>query len=211
MFENLFYIQRILFVLFILVILSIYYKKHMITFVIIIIFLGLLFFFRSNVNSKEYDKNVFISPSSSKVIHIKENDTNYDVFSYLSPLDKHFMIAPIDCTIISIEDAKTEKDSERKRITFQDYSNNEFIIDLIVSKPFHGIGVFGGWLPKLFYDERIVVTKKVGEKLKRGEQFGLIRFGSNIQYYIPKTYSLNMKEQHHYNIGEKIALLNSNK
>jgi len=202
MFSNLKYVYKILFCL--LFFIFIFKNKKLRVFTFILLGL-LLFFFRTNLSIRNYEDNIIISPSSSKVIDIKKENS---IFTYLSPLDKHFMIAPIDCKVIGIEDNKMEKDSERKRIIFSDKNQKIFILELIVAKPFSGVGVFGGWLPKLFYDERVVVTCKKGEHLKRGQQFGLIRFGSNMQYYFPKSYNIIIKEKQHINIGDPIGFFN---
>lgn len=206
MFSNIKYVYRILIFLSILLLLGVVFNSKILLLSSIILLCGLFYFFRSNLELKTYDKNIIISPSSSKVISIEKTKDYNEIFTYLSPLDKHFMIAPTDCKVVNIEDAKTEKDSERKRITCIDNSNNQFMMDLIVAKPFQGIGVFGGWLPKIFYNDRIVVTCKEGELLKRGEQFGLIRFGSNMKYYFPLSYEIKLKEENHYELGDKIAL-----
>ena len=90
-----------------------------------------------------------------------------------------------------------------QRVTFKDNYNNIFHLDQIVSK----LGHFG-WLIKLFYKNRCVVFNKVGDKLKQGERYGLIRFGSNMEYHLPKSYKvLNIKKHSHINLGEVIAEL----
>ena len=35
---------------------------------------------------------------------------------------------------------------------------------------------------------------KKGDKLKQGERYGLIRFGSNMEYFLPKSYKILVKE-----------------
>jgi len=119
----------------------------------------------------------------------------------LSPLDKHFMIAPVDCTVTNIDRKKLiESDAERVRVSFIDQFGNAFSLDQIVSK-----WGYGAWLLSFIYKERCVVLAKVGDKLKQGERYGLIRFGSNMQYNLPHNYQIIVKKNQHINIGQPVA------
>ena len=111
------------------------------------------------------------------------------------------MIAPVDCKVISIKNLLLKGDSERVRVKFKDTYNNYFYLDQIVKKPFQGIGVAGGWLPKILYNNRIVTFIKKGDVLKRGERWGLIRFGSNMLYTLPINYNITK------NIKDKISIV----
>ena len=164
-------------------------------------FLFLLYFFRNNFTFIKKSNNYFLSPSSSKITKIEYKKDVNSIYTYLSVFDKHFMIAPVDCTIINIQ-RKPRKlsDSERLRITFKDTKNNIFSLDQIVSK----LGK-GAWLLKFLYSTRCVVFKNVGDTLKQGERYGLIRFGSNMQYNLPKCYNIIAKENQKYNIGSVLA------
>lgn len=55
------------------------------------------------------------------------------------------------------------------------------------------------------YKQRCVVFAKVGDKLKQGERYGLIRFGTNMQYNLPHNYQIIVKKNQHINIGQPIA------
>lgn len=167
----------------------------------------LLYFFRNNCKITE-KKAPFISPSSSKVISIKEKGNMYEILTYLSPLDRHFMVAPVECKVINIERILLKGDAERTRVTFKDKRHNIFSLDQIVKKPMKGIGVFGGWVPKLFYKNRVITTCKKGDTLKQGERWGLIRFGSNMLYRFPKHFLANFKHfktGKSYNVGDIIV------
>lgn len=203
LFYNYFYIKELLIILFALLMFSIIKSKRFLKYVLIVFILIIVFFFRNNLGlASNLSNNSFISPSSSKIITINKVGNNYEILTYLSPLDRHFMVAPVDCKVTDIKKLKLQGDAERTRVTFLDKNNNIFSLDQIVKKPMQGIGVFGGWVPKLLYKNRVVTNCKVGDTLKKGERWGLIRFGSNMFYKIPETYDLKISEKQYFSIGE---------
>ena len=168
--------------------------------------LNLIFFYRNNLKIK-LGKNYFISPSSSRVLKIFQEKEFNIITNHISLFDRHFMIAPVDCDIVNIINLQIDdNDAERKRVIFRDKYYNLFSIDQIVNKFYSHLWIYG-FLPSFIYKERCVVHKKIGDKLKQGERYGLIRFGSMIQYNIPKCYNLNIKKKH-YNLGDIIGEIN---
>jgi len=168
----------------------------------------LFFFFYITLNNYMISNNnsYFISPSSSKVVSIK-NDSNelmgtYNrINTYLSPLDEHFMIAPCDCYVEDVIHKRVHKsDSERLRHIFRDSDNELFYLDQIVSKPLHW-----GWIPSLIYQRCVSFVKK-GQLLRKGEHYGLIRFGSNMEYGLPKSYKILASPKDKFRVGMPFAV-----
>ena len=90
---NLIYASRILIALTVLLI--IFYKNKIFRY-IIYIFLGIIIYlFRNGLDDIDQDKNKIISPSSSTVESIKELEEKMHYFTYVSLLDKYFVIAPL--------------------------------------------------------------------------------------------------------------------
>ena len=164
-----------------------------------------LFFFRNNLKIDRMNKGDIISPSSSEVIGIKSVGGKNKISTYLSPLDRHFMVAPVDCRVKKIEKKLEKGDAERVTVYFEDMNGKSFSLSQIVKKLFHGPGLLGSWVLKLMYDNRIVCFCKEGDKLKKGERWGLIRFGSAMEYTIPKSYKINMKVGEKYSLGNIIG------
>ena len=202
-FYNLSYVYELVIIALGLIIFSSILNKKIMLLLSVIFLLFLFFFFRNYLPDIPLQPNTFLSPSSSKVTKIEEGENQNIVYTYLSPLDKHFMIAPVDCTIINIERRnRIVSDAERVRVTFKDEHGNIFSLDQIVSK----FG-YGAWLLGFIYPERCVVYGKVGQKLKQGERYGLIRFGSNMQYNLPPTFKVIINEGEHIQIGQPVALI----
>jgi len=194
------YSLEIIIVSIICLLISIYYKnKYLIA--ISVIFLFFIFYFFRNLTVYKYNendninKNGIVSPSSSKIVLIKDKKNNTFIKTYLSPLDKHILVSPINGKVIDIKSNPTKDDVERVRITLRDNYGNIMHFDQIVS-------VFGkwGWITRMFIDKRVIVSAKIGDTLKQGERYGIIRFGSNMEYFIPKEYKIKTK------IGEKCEL-----
>lgn len=202
-FYNLSYVYELVIIALGLIIFSSILNKKIMLLLSVIFLLFLFFFFRNYLPNIPLQPNTFLSPSSSKVTKIEEGENQNVVYTYLSPLDKHFMIAPVDCTIINIERGnRIVSDAERVRVTFKDEHGNIFSLDQIVSK----FG-YGAWLLGFIYPERCIVYGKVGQKLKQGERYGLIRFGSNMQYNLPPTFKVIINEGEHIQIGQPVALI----
>ena len=200
---NLIYAARLLIALLVLII--IFYKKKYVRYLLFVLIGIVIFFFRNNLDDIDKDRRSIVSPSSSKVEKIKELQDKVYYLTYLSQLDRHFMIAPVDCRIIEISKALKKGDAERVKVVCVDNYGKEFELHLIVKKPMAGIGVFGGWVPKLFYKNRIVMHSKVGDEISKGERLGLIRFGSNMEYIFPKSYYMSLELGDHYNVGDIIG------
>jgi len=178
----------------------------------------LIFFFRHKNVNLQNKQNYFISPSNSKIIKIKTYKNFNIINTYLSLLNHHFMIAPCDCIVIDIikNPDKNYKHnipiinniinknkifiSERLIVIFKDTNNHYFVLEQIVNK-----FAREAWLPSLLYSNRCVVFVKKGCKLKQGEKYGLIRFGSNMKYIIPKYYKLLINEGDMIEIGQEIC------
>ena len=198
-FYNLSYVYELVIVSIIFIIFSILSKNKILIILAFMCLLFLFFFFRNFLSNIHLNNSLFLSPSSSKVTNIDYQQNI--IYTYLSPLDKHFMIAPVDCTVTDIDRKKLiESDAERVRVSFIDKLGNAFSLDQIVSK-----WGYGAWLLSFIYKERCVVFANVGDKLKQGERYGLIRFGSNMQYNLPHNYQIIVKKNQHINIGQPIA------
>ena len=167
-----------------------------------VLFIG--FFFRNNFTRKSFP-GYFISPSSSKITKIKEHGSQKTIFTYLSPLDRHFMVSPIDGVVTKIERKKTRNtDAERLTISLKNSDGDTFKLSQIVSK----LGQ-GPWLLNLLYPTRCLVFCQVGDYLSQGERYGLIRFGSSMEYVVPSHIKINKSPGTHCELGRPIGTIHN--
>lgn len=189
------YVKELFIIAFIVIGLSYKYRYKKVVYAAVGFVIVLLIFFRNNLGTIERNPHLFLSPSSSKIVKIQITDLYKVVSTYLSPLDNHFMIAPCECIVVDkVYKPQRKYDSECMRHIFKPLHGEEFYLDQIVSKPLHW-----GWIPSLIYD-RCVSFVKIGDRLKQGERFGLIRFGSNMEYGLPLSHELNHK------VGDKVQM-----
>jgi len=201
--HNLTYVSELTIIFLTLIISGYYFQRKYLLVIGIGMMVFVLFFFRNNYwTADNINSRQFISPSSSKIVKIAKYNNHNSIYTYLSPLDRHFMIAPVDCEIIKIQHRPVaETDAERLRVTFRDNNNKVFSLDQIVSKLGHV-----GWMLRFIYPNRCVIFNKVGDKLKQGQRYGLIRFGSNMQYNLPKSYKILVKPGEKPGLGIPIAI-----
>jgi len=185
---NYYYASRLFFCIFIISMITREYK-------ILLFWVPLLFFFRSK--NIQLNSGSFISPSDGKITNIYHKNKNTIMNIYLSPFDHHYMIAPVDCEVISQKYIINNNESENLSITFRSIDKNyEFELQQIVMN----LGDIG-YLPNILYKNRCISFVKPGDILKQGEKYGLIRFGSCMKYIVPK----NVFNKNN-NIGDKLSL-----
>lgn len=157
------------------------------------------FFFRNPKPNTPEDKDAFISPGEGKIVKIEEVDENRflnqkmrRISIFLSPLNVHTNRIPMTGEITQVHyhkgryfaayDDKASLENEQNAIIMKNEFGDEFIFIQIA-----------GWLAR-----RIVSYAKIKESWKKGTLFGLIRFGSRIDIYLPLNYEINVK------IGDKV-------
>ena len=200
LFYNYIYYAReiILFFILILILLRRFKKKNLI-FIVYIIFGFIMIFFRNpKIEIKENSNNI-LTPVSGKIENIKELRNFYKIHIYMSPLDPHILTAPISGKIKLIKDIKRDKDEERILVIINRGKDTEVKIEQAVRK----LGITG-WMSKFLISKRILINLDEGQKIYQGERYGIIRFGSEIQLYVPKNFNLLIKEGDKCKIGKTI-------
>lgn len=161
----------------------------------------MVFFFRDPHRSPPTEPGVVLAPADGRVTTIrKADDENHEslISIFLSPLDVHINRAPIagDIMDISYKSGKflmaTREDSrllnEQNTLTIQG----------------NGLTVrctqIAGILAR-----RIVCWKKKGDRVKSGERFGMIKFGSRTDLLLPPYVDVVVSEGMHVRGGETIV------
>ena len=161
----------------------------------------MVFFFRDPHRSPPTEPGVVLAPADGRVTTVrKADDENHEslISIFLSPLDVHINRAPIagDIMDISYKSGKflmaTREDSrllnEQNTLTIQG----------------NGLTVrctqIAGILAR-----RIVCWKKKGDRVKSGERFGMIKFGSRTDLLLPPGVDVVVSEGMHVRGGETIV------
>ncbi len=185
---------------FLLISLSFFVQNNPLKIVIILIAAAILFltlnFFRDPERKTPSAINIVVAPADGKIIVIKQNIFNHfvgencnQVSIFMSPLNVHVNRIPIDGKVEHL------KYYEGKFVAaFDDKAseNNERMETGIVNS--EGKILFtqvAGFLAR-----RIVNELKIGDEVKTGERFGMIKFGSRVDIFVPSKYipAVNLNE-----------------
>jgi phosphatidylserine decarboxylase len=171
----------------------------------ILLSLFIAYFFRNPRREIPNLHNVILSPADGRVIHVGECEEDrflkekaLKISIFMSLFDVHINRAPVSGTILAISYlpgrflvANVEKASllnEQNAVILE--SEDRFKILLIQ--------IAG------FVARRIVCYAKVGDRLRKGEIFGLIRFGSRVDLYLPPEVKPIVRVGQHVKGGESI-------
>jgi len=174
-------------------------------------FLGILFslfiayFFRNPKRKIPNLQNVILSPADGRIIHVGEchedrflKEKALKVSIFMSLFDVHLNRTPISGKVVERNHlpgrflvASVEKSSllnEQNAMILE--SEDRFKILLIQ--------IAG------FVARRIVCYAKAGDSMRKGEIFGLIRFGSRVDLYLPTVVKPIVRLGQHVKGGESI-------
>lgn len=161
-------------------------------------------FFRDPERNISEREGIFVSPADGKVILIKDvyekdylKDESKEISIFMSLLNVHVNRSPCDGKVSLI------KHSPGKfLIAHKDASSieNENIVMVIEGKDGKiVVRQVAGFLAR-----RIVCRAKVGDELRRGERYGMIKFGSRLDVYLPKDVKIKVKVGDKVKAGETI-------
>ncbi|MCJ7553770.1 MAG: phosphatidylserine decarboxylase family protein [Ignavibacteriaceae bacterium] len=178
-------------------------KYSLITLAILLIIFTLNFFRDPERKAPDRD-DVVVSPAEGKVLFIKEivdnkflNDKAKMISVFMSPLNVHVNRIPIDGTVDFLEYHKGEYIA-----AFEDKASevNERSEIGITSK--HGKVLFTQVAG--FVARRIVYDLSIGDTVKMGERFGMIKFGSRVDVIVPLNWTPKVKQGDKVSAGETI-------
>jgi phosphatidylserine decarboxylase len=163
----------------------------------LLLFLCTVAFFRDPERAVPADENLIVAAADGTVMDIVEVDENEvlkrktrRVGIFLSIFDVHTNRAPIEGRVIYCQyrpglflDARSPDCSEKNESMTWAFENRRATI--VVRQIAGAIA------------RRIVVWAKVGDELKKGERFGMIRFGSRTELYLPLNAEVLVKTGDH--------------
>lgn len=173
--------------------------------IVLVIALALLAFFRDPIRSLPRDLSPadFLSPADGTVSAVLEVDHHQAILDngpakivriFLSVLNVHINRSPFDGEVVSIKhspgkylNAQTEESAV--------VNESNLIVVRLASGETIGVRQVSGMIART-----IVCPLKPGDKLKRGQKFGMIMFGSTTELILPRPQDVTV----HINKGDKV-------
>jgi phosphatidylserine decarboxylase len=177
----------------------------LLTFLGIFIILFITFFFRNPKRKIPSLENIILSPADGRIIHVGECEEDrflkekvLKVSIFMSLFDVHINRAPASGKILqrSYLPGRFLVANVEKSSLFNE--QNAFILETEDRLKILLIQIAG------FVARRIVCYAKAGDTLRRGEIFGLIRFGSRVDLYLPASVTPIVRVGQHVKGGESI-------
>lgn len=161
-------------------------------------------FFRDPDRTPPAQDNVAVSPADGKVLFVKEvldnkfiNGKAKQVSIFMSPINVHVNRTPIE-----------------GKIEYLKYYEGEFIAafeDKASEKNERAEFGINSKYGKVFFTQvagvvarRIIYELKVGDEVKMGERFGMIKYGSRVDVVVPDEWEARVKKDENVTAGETI-------
>lgn len=171
----------------------------------IIVTLFVAHFFRDPQRVASADIPEMLSPADGKVIAIKRVEGNrffqkpcMKISVFMSVFDVHVNRIPFSGTIegayyqkgrfLAANHGKASLENEQNWLWIQTDTGHDVVMTQVAG----------------LIARRIVCWPSVGDQVLRGERFGLIRFGSRMDVYIPENSSILVSKGQHVYAGETV-------
>jgi len=173
--------------------------KYPILFLSIAFLLFCFNFFRDPNRIPPNKKNVIVSPADGEIVIVKDvfeneflKENGKQISIFMSPLSVHVNRIPIDGKVdyfnyvkgeyLVAYHEKADKRNERTEIGITSSYGKVFFTQV------------AGFIAR-----RIVCSLQVGDSVKMGERFGMIKFGSRSDVIVPSNWKLKVK------LGDKVT------
>jgi len=170
----------------------------------LIVTLFMTFFFRDPERKIPEGKGIFVSPADGKVILIRDvyeetylKADSKEISIFMSPLNVHVNRSPCDGKVELVKHSRGKFISAYK----EDSSlKNENIVMILKTKEGRVLvrQVAG------FIARRAVCKVKASDMLRRGQRYGIIKFGSRLDVYLPKDTKIMVKLDDKVKAGETV-------
>jgi phosphatidylserine decarboxylase len=164
-----------------------------------------LWFFRDPERKIPIEDDLVVSPADGKVIGIENIETNnYDknpcikVSIFMSVFNVHVNRIPFSGKVLEIRyfpgkffNASLDKASE-------DNERNAVLIETKSGKTFWTVQIAG------LIARRIIWTLKQGDEVSKGSRYGMIRFGSRLELYLPTDTEILVKKGQMVQAGSSV-------
>ncbi len=180
------------------------FGKPLLTIVPLTITLFMLVFFRDPERTIPEGNDMFVSPADGKVIRIKDvYEKDYlkaeakGISIFMSIFNVHVNRAPCEGNVGLVKHTPGKFLIALKDAASIENENTVMILEGKTGKIF--VRQVAGLVAR-----RIVCKVKKGNALRRGERYGMIKFGSRLDVYLPKDTEIKVKLGDRVKAGETV-------
>jgi phosphatidylserine decarboxylase len=171
--------------------------------ILALIALAITGFFRDPERQAPQGEGLVVAPADGKVVSVADANSALPgsakrVSIFLSPLDVHINRTPVEGKIEKVAYQRGKFMAAYKDEASQRNEQNALTIVDGAGRTF-GVVQIAGVLAR-----RIVCRAKAGDRLARGERFGLIMFGSRTDTYLPQNCRIEVAEGQRVKGGETV-------
>ena len=170
----------------------------------------MVYFFRDPERVIPEGKGLFVAPADGKIIVIRDlRETRHlgadvtQISIFMSPSNVHVNRAPCDGRVKSVQ--------HNRGSFFAAYKDEASIknenIEMVLETEYGDVLLrqVAGFLAR-----RAVCRKKEGDILKRGERYGVIKFSSRVDIYLPKGVEIKVNMNENVKAGETVLAVLKN-
>ncbi len=148
-----------------------------------------IYFFRNPERVVPNGKDLLISPADGRVIKVEKGENGGTLVSiFMSVLNVHVNRIPLDGVVKKIEYNKGRFLVASRDKASLDNEQNAITIEDSFGRIVKFVQIAG------LVARRIVCYLKEGDRVRMGERFGMIRFGSRLDVYMPAEFTPLVKE-----------------
>lgn len=191
-------------VLFVLIALVFSFIRPLLSYIPLFFLAFVIFFFRDPQREIPSQERIVVAPADGRVIKIEEiyddkflKEKAVKISIFLSLFDVHINRSPVSGVVKFIKYVPGKYNAACKENAPKTNERNYIGIENPDIKVL--VTQIAGFIAR-----RIVCNKKVGDSIKRGEKFGLIKFGSCTEIILPQNVEITVKKGDKIKGGETI-------
>lgn len=172
--------------------------------ILILITAFMIFFFRDPDRTVPEGEDIFIAPADGKVIvseHIFDKaiagGDAHLISIFMSPLDVHVNRAPCSGKVLSVKHNPGKFFSAFKQEAFQQNENITMALESSMGNVI--VRQVAGAIAR-----RAVCRVKPGDRLEKGQRYGMIKFSSRVDIYLPADSLIKVSHGDRVTAGETI-------
>jgi len=165
----------------------------------------ILYFFRDPTRTASFSNSSFMAPADGKIILIEEifddrfiKDDAYKISIFMNVFNVHVNRIPFQGTVENIlfQPGKFYSADKKKAALHNEYCGLTIKTE---DNLVYGVAQMAGLIAR-----RIICWAQIKDQVKTGQRYGLIRFGSRVDLYLPKEIHLEIKKGQKVTAGETV-------